>query len=113
MAQYLLMIYQDEARMPDRESAAWDALTIDHQRFQDQVAAGPSRILGSQALEPTSMATTLRADTITDGPFAETKEAFGGFYLLEADDLDEALRVAALCPAGLGCVEVRPVIDLG
>jgi hypothetical protein len=49
---------------------------------------------------------------VTDGPFAETKEALGGFYLIEARDLDHALDIAKLCPAGAGGVEVRPVMDV-
>lgn len=113
MAQYLLLIYQDESRAPDRQAPEWDTAAEAHRRFISQVGAGPSRIVTSAALEPTSMSTTLRADTITDGPFAETREVLGGFYVLEADHLDEALRVAALCPAPLGGVEVRPLVDLG
>lgn len=113
MARYLLMIYQDETRLPDRDSSGWADLITAHERFQSQVEGGPSRLVSWEALEPTSMSTTLRADTITDGPFAETKEALGGFYVLEAEHLDEALRVAALCPAEIGCIEVRPVLSLG
>ena len=55
-------------------------------------------------------ATTIRADVVTDGPFAETKEALGGYYAIEAKDLDEAIAVAKMCPVPSGCVEVRPVM---
>ena len=113
MAQYLLLIFQDEDRAPDRTSPGWESAAQAHRRFREQVAQGPSRIVSAAALEPTSMSTTLRADTITDGPFAETKEVLGGFYVLDAEDLDEAIRVAALCPAPLGGVEVRPLVNLG
>ena len=68
-------------------------------------------LLGGEALQPTPAATSIRADVVTDGPFAETKEALGGFYLIEARDLDHALDIARLCPAPFGGVEVRPVMD--
>ena len=72
---------------------------------------------GGEALEPTATATTVRVQdgrTITtDGPFAETKETLGGFYLVEAADLDEAIAYAAMIPgAQRGCIEVRPVFEL-
>jgi hypothetical protein len=79
-------------------------------------------IRGGAALYPTSTATTVRVRgarggevVLSDGPYAETKEALTGFYLIEAADLDEALRIAADIPAawGGGAVEVRPVIDFG
>ena len=54
----------------------------------------------------------MRDDIVTDGPFAETKEVLGGYYLVDARDLDHALQVARLCPAPYGCVEVRPVMDM-
>jgi hypothetical protein len=69
-----------------------------------------------EALEPVSTATTIRMQdgeaVMTDGPFAETKEALGGFYLIEAADLDEALELAAKCPGvRYGSIEVRPIVD--
>lgn len=71
---------------------------------------------GANRLKPAATATTIRVRDgkllITDGPFAETKEQFGGYYLIEARDLDEAIRVAAKIPgARYGCVELRPVAD--
>jgi hypothetical protein len=74
-------------------------------------------MLGGEALEPVETATTLRVRagkvSVTDGPFAETKEQLAGFYLVEARDLDEALSIAAkIPPAREGSVEVRPVRDL-
>ncbi len=56
-------------------------------------------------------ATSIRGDIVTDGPFVETKEALGGFYLVEARDLDHAIEIAKLCPAPYGGVEVRPIMD--
>ena len=81
-----------------------------------QMLKDTGRYLGGEALEPVTTATTIRVQDgkriTTDGPFAETKEALGGFYLIEAKDLDEALDVAAQCPgAQFGSIEVRPVID--
>jgi hypothetical protein len=75
---------------------------------------GPS-IRGGHGLQPTGTATTIRRDasgtaTVTDGPFAETKEALGGYYLIEAPDLDAAIAIAKEVPARFGGVEVRPVM---
>ena len=72
--------------------------------------------VSGEALQPTATATTVRVrdgkTLTTDGPFAETKEALGGFYLVEAKDLDEALALGAACPgAKWGSIEVRPVVD--
>lgn len=72
--------------------------------------------LGANRLKPADSATTLRVRngkvTVTDGPFAETKEQFGGYYLIEAKDLDDAIQVAARIPgARYGCVELRPVAE--
>jgi hypothetical protein len=83
-----------------------------HNRFAQQVEAKGGKIVSGNALQPTSTATTIRGDVVTDGPFAETKEALGGYYLIEAPDLDHALDIAKLCPARFGGVEVRPIMDL-
>ncbi|WP_028058919.1 YciI family protein [Candidatus Solirubrobacter pratensis] len=75
------------------------------------------RVLGSEQLQPATTATTLRVQDgevlLTDGPFAETKEIFGGYYILDAHDLDEALAFAARMPAARfgGSIEVRPVVE--
>ena len=64
-----------------------------------------------QALQPTGTATSVRGGSeVTDGPFVETKEALGGYYLIDAPDLDTALAIGKLCPARFGGVEVRPVM---
>lgn len=75
------------------------------------------RMIAAEALEPVSTATTVRVRngkiTITDGPFAETKEQLAGFYLVDAESREEALKIAAGIPAArVGCVEVRPVREL-
>jgi hypothetical protein len=82
-----------------------------HTRFAQQVEQRGGKIVSGNALQPTSTATSIRGDVVTDGPFAETKEALGGYYLIEAPDLDHALDIAKLCPARFGGVEVRPIMD--
>ena len=103
---YLCLVYLDEKRMdelPDADCVAYDAAIR---------AAG--QCLASEALQSVHTATTVRVRegrlSVTDGPFAETKEQLAGFYLIEARDLNEAIQVAAkIPPARVGCVEVRPV----
>jgi hypothetical protein len=112
MAKYILLIYGDPAQ--------WEAMSPEQRKEHDRVheefrrTAG-DRIVGGEELESAASATTLRAPSVTtDGPFLETKEALGGFYLLEARDLDEVTALAALLPevhAGHSGVEIRPVID--
>jgi hypothetical protein len=114
--QYLLLIYQAEPAPGSEPSetdmtnefAAYDAFTRET-RERGQFVAG-------EALEPTATATSVRVNngeiSVTDGPFAETKEALGGFYLLECADLDEAIEMAAKIPAAKhGTVEIRPIFD--
>lgn len=113
MAQYLLLIYEQEARWMELDQESADQIMKDHDAFK---AASGRCLRGGNPLLPTSTATTVRsADggfVITDGPFAETKEALGGYYVIEAGSLDEALEVARQVPAPFGCVEVRPVREL-
>lgn len=107
---YLLLIYEDESNPPpdDAEMAKWFEYT-DALRESDAMEAG-------EALHPTSTATTVRlrnGETVaTDGPFAETKEQLGGFYLVDVPDLDAALEWAAKMPnAHRGSIEVRPILE--
>jgi hypothetical protein len=112
--QYLLLIYQAELPAgvqpdPAEMAAEWQAYGAftDETRERSQFVAG-------EALEPTPTATSVRVrdgrTVVTDGPFAETKEALGGFYLLECKDLDEAIEMAAKIPAAKrGTIEVRPI----
>ena len=114
--QYMLLIYDDErvwAEMPEDERnrlmGEYFQLTEDLQKAGAFVAGDP--------LQPTATATTVRvreSDTlVTDGPFAETKEQLGGYYLVEAESIDEAIEWAARIPsARLGSVEVRPVMEI-
>jgi hypothetical protein len=112
---YLLLIYTPEATQPpspeamEAETKAYGAFTADI-RERGLMEAG-------EALEPTSTATTVRVQdgrtVTTDGPYAETKEALGGFYLVNARDLDEAIEIAARIPAAKrGAIEVRPIWEL-
>jgi hypothetical protein len=110
MAEYLILIFQNETDTePDPQM--WQQAMEAHGRFAEQVVEQGGKILGGNALQPTSTATTIRGDVVTDGPFAETKEALGGYYLIEAADLDMALAIGKLCPAPDGGVEVRPILD--
>ena len=106
MGQYLILLYEDEAGWQAGGEAAEQGMKA-HQVFGEKYAAV---LRGGNALQPQSTATTIRDGVVTDGPFIETKEALGGYYLIEADDLDQALAVAKDCPAPFGGVEVRPVM---
>ncbi|HEY0870533.1 MAG TPA: YciI family protein, partial [Acidothermaceae bacterium] len=79
--------------------------------FAEQIPALGGTMLGGEALQPTTTATSVRDDIVTDGPFVETKEALGGYYVIEAADLDQALAIAKACPAPYGGVEVRPIME--
>ncbi len=111
MAQYAILIYEAESGYAGGGEAAWQQAMEAHGRFAGQVGERGGKITGGDALEPTATATSIRGDIVTDGPFVETKEALGGFYLIEARDLDHAIEIAKRCPAPYGGVEVRPVMD--
>ena len=113
---YLALIYSDEmadAKMTPEEQganmAAWFSFTDDLQKS--------GKMLGGEALQPTLTATTVRrgngGNLITDGPFAETKEQLGGFYIINADNLDEAIDWASKMPhvGRGGSVEIRPIME--
>ena len=112
---YLLMIYADESAWPKQTAEEQQRVMGAYYAFTEAVQkAGPYK--GGEALHPTTTATTVRVKdgkTITtDGPFAETKEQIGGYYLLECKNLDEAIQWAAKIPgAAYGSVEIRPVVD--
>ena len=112
---YLCMIYEDETlwqKMPKGEA---DKIFGEYYDFTDGIKKS-GHYVGSNALQPTPTATTVRVRngkvSTTDGPFVETKEQLGGYYLIEAKDLNDAIQVAARCPgARHGSVEVRPIIE--
>jgi hypothetical protein len=114
MSQYLILIYDEEKAWMDAAPDVQQRLMEGHNSFGEKYG---EKIAGGNALQSVSTATTLRPDgsggfTSTDGPFAETKEALGGYYLVEAADLDEAIEMAKKVPvaaAGAG-LEVRPVM---
>ncbi len=114
MSQYLVLIYEDESAYANGGQELFQAVGKEHTVFAENVGAA---MAGGNALQPTSTATSIRRDdsgnvTVTDAPFAETKEALGGYYLLEAADLDEAIELAKQVPARFGGVEVRPIMAM-
>lgn len=112
--QYLLLIYGPEpTEQPSPETIAAEMEA--YNAFTEHIRQG-GVMKGGEALQPTATATTVRVrdgkTVSTDGPFAETKEVLGGFYQVEAADLDEAIGYAAMIPgAKSGSIEVRPIVD--
>jgi hypothetical protein len=114
--QYLLLIYDDESRKQTATQADTSQMMKEYGEFTASIVKTGNMKAGD-ALQPTSTATTVRVregKTLkTDGPFAETREQLGGYYLVEAKDLDEAIKIAARIPsARTGSIEVRPVMEL-
>jgi hypothetical protein len=114
---YLCLVYIEEKHLAAVSPSDPDALKDDECRAYDDALRKRSLCLASEALQPIETATTVRVRngkaSITDGPFAETKEQLGGFYLIEARDLNDAIRVASkMPPARLGCIEVRPLKEI-
>jgi hypothetical protein len=112
---YMLLIYGDEAGMENVTPEQQQQVMDDYIAYGDLLTKRQA-ILGGDALQPSTTATTVRnADgqvLTTDGPYAETKEQLGGFYIVEAKDLDEAIELAGLCPgAKYGTMEVRPIME--
>jgi hypothetical protein len=110
---YLCLIYDEEAKFGTMSKADGDALMQDYFTFTKEIRAS-GHYLGGNDLQPTRSATTIRVRngrlSTTDGPFAETKEQLGGYYLVEAKDLNEAVQIAARIPsAKRGSIEVRPI----
>jgi hypothetical protein len=114
---YLCLIYEEEGNLQALSESEWNGVVTEClAAYEDLQRSG--HVLASEALQSVRAATTVRVRNgrlaATDGPFAETKEQLGGFYLIEARDLNEAIQVAARIPsARRGCVEVRPVWKLG
>lgn len=116
MSKYLVLIYGDEQKWEARTPEEAETNHAGHRAF---AATAGARIVGGEQLESSTTATSLRRSpngelTVTDGPFAETKEVLGGFYLLEAADLDEAIGLARQLPELArpeNAVEVWPVVD--
>jgi hypothetical protein len=112
---FLCLAYEEEQKLNDLSPAAWQALrqeTLDY--VEDLERSGT--LISAHPLRSATTASTLQIRngelSVTDGPFAETKEQLGGFFLIEAGDMDEALRIASKWPsARIGTIEVRPVDD--
>jgi hypothetical protein len=114
MARYVFLLYDAEVWYDTAdEQGVVDEMRL-HEEFMAAVRDAGASVLGGEALERSSTASTVRRGQdgalVTDGPFADTKEALGGFYVIDAPDLDVALRLAKVCPAGN--IEVRPVMEL-
>ena len=111
--QYLLMIYQNEAELGGLTPADYQKMSAEYGAFTQSIIQSGNFKAGDR-LQPTTTATTVRIrdgkTLTTDGPFAETREQLGGYYLIEAKDLDTALAIAAKIPsARTGSIEVRPI----
>ncbi|HEY3011907.1 MAG TPA: YciI family protein [Gemmatimonadales bacterium] len=112
---YLCLIYENEKNWETMPPAEYEGIM--HEYFDFTADIGKSgNLVAAEALQPTGTATTVRVRngkvSTTDGPFAETKEQLGGFYLVEAKDLNEAIQIASRIPtARFGSIEVRPVMD--
>jgi hypothetical protein len=114
--QYLLLIYHSEAEWNKMTPADLGAMHQEYLKFKQEIKDS-GRYIGGNPLKPTPTATTVRVRdakrVVTDGPFAETKEQLGGYYLVEASDLDDAISIAARIPrARRGSIEVRPIASM-
>ena len=114
---YLCLIYFDEQAQANRSAEEMGAIMQAYGKYTEELE-GAGAMLAGEALQPTTTATTVQLRSgrtlTTDGPFAETKEQLGGFYMIEARDLDEAIAWAAKIPAAAdGSIEVRPIMEFG
>ena len=113
---YLCLVYQDEAAVAALPKAEHAAVVAEALAYREDLRQG-GHYVASSPLQPIRTATTLRVRDgkllVTDGPFVETREQLGGFYLIEARDLNDAIRLAArMPPVRLGAIEVRPLQEL-
>lgn len=112
--QYLLLIYDREKQEQSMDPAEHAAFMEDYRVFTDSIVQS-GEFKAGDALQPVATATSVRVrdgqTLLTDGPFAETREQLGGYYLVEADNLDRAIEIAAQIPsARTGTIEVRPIV---
>jgi hypothetical protein len=112
---YMFLIYGDESRYADVTPEDWNQMLQAHNAWSAAVVAAGGTVISGEALAPSGTSTTVRqggnGPVLTDGPFIETKEALGGYYVIECADLDQALSFAKTLPGET--VEVRPVIPTG
>lgn len=121
--QYMLLIHVDEAAMAAAAGAAGQTAGDTYQMSQPYLAYNEAlrkagAFVGGDRLAPSASTTIVRVrgekTEVLDGPFADTKEQLGGYYIIEAEDLDAAIRWAARCPAAQNCpIEVRPILKAG
>jgi hypothetical protein len=114
---YLCLIYDNEQQWSTMPKDQSDALMGEYGNFTQGIKKS-GHYIGGEALQPTQTATTLRIRngkiSTTDGPYAETKEQLGGYYLIDAKDLNDAIQVASKIPsARLGSIEIRPIMEFG
>jgi hypothetical protein len=114
---YMLLIYDNEKVWADMPPAEQGRLFGEYMQFTDDIKASGHYISGAP-LQPIATATSVRVRSdkqlVTDGPFAETQEQLGGYYLIEARDLNEAIGISSRIPSvRLGTIEVRPVMEIG
>ena len=112
---YLCLIYDEEQKIAGMSKSESDAFMGEYFEFTGSIRKSGHH-LGGEALQPVATATTVRVRngkvSTTDGPFAETKEQLGGYYLIDARDLNDAIQVASRIPsARLGSVEIRPIME--
>jgi hypothetical protein len=109
---YMFLIYGDESRLDEMTPETWDQMLQAHNAWSASVVAAGASVISGEALAPSGTSTTVRqgdgGPVLTDGPFIETKEALGGYYVIDCADLDQALAFARTLPGET--VEVRPVI---
>ncbi len=116
---YAILIYDTNSASPSAEAPPAEVVqqVMDEYNAYTEMLRSTGVFQAGEALQPVQTATTIRQqdgrNVMTDGPFAETKEALGGFYIVEAKDLDEALKLGAACPGAKygGSIEVRPVVE--
>lgn len=114
---YLLLIYEDPANAPQPGEPSWDTMMAEYGAYTGWLEE-TGHLLGGEALQDASTATSIRVRDgqrlVTDGPFAETKEVLGGYYLINAPDLDAAIDAAARIPSARhGTIEIRPILEMG
>jgi hypothetical protein len=113
---YLCLCYEEEEKLKAMPGGEWDTIVREVDAYNEELRK-KGHLIAAQALQSVSTARTVRVRngivSTTDGPFAETKEQLGGYFLIDAKDLDEAIRLASgLAGARLGCIEVRPTREL-
>ena len=112
---YLCLIYENEKAWESKPQSELEAIMGEYFAFTEGIRSN-GKLVAGEALQPTQTATTVKVRngkvSTTDGPYAETKEQLGGFYLIDAKDLNDAIQVASKIPGARdGAIEVRPVID--